>query len=217
MKTPFTADQFYDVFKQYNSSVFPAQLIILFLGVAALFLIFSEKPYKSKVTAGFIGVLWIWMGLIYHIAFFAEINKAAYLFGFIFILQGILILINSFNNRLVFSYKPESNMYFGLFFILFGLIIYPAIGFFIHTTAFPVISLGLPCPTTIFTLGFFMLANTRFPGYLLIIPSLWALVGLSAAFNFGIYQDIMILAAALTAFIYRLLQNKIVKVPIWRS
>ena len=101
--------------------------------------------------------------------------------------------------------------------ILFGLIIYPAIGFFIHTTAFPVISLGLPCPTTIFTLGFFMLANTRFPGYLLIIPSLWALVGLSAAFNFGIYQDIMILAAALTAFIYRLIQNKIVKVPIWRS
>lgn len=202
MKTPFTTDQFYQVFERYNSTVFPAQLIFLILGVAALFLILSEKSQIIKLIAGFIGILWIWMGLIYHIAFFAEINKAAYLFGLIFILQGILILINAASDRLVFSFKPERRIYFGLFFIIFGLIIYPAIGLFIHGTANPVISLGLPCPTTIFTLGFFMLTNSKFPGYLLIIPSLWAIVGLSAAINFGIYQDLMILITAFFAIYF---------------
>lgn len=208
MKTPFTTDQFYQVFERYNSTVFPAQLIFLILGVAALFLILSEKSYKSKLTAGFIGILWIWMGLIYHIAFFAEINKAAYLFGLIFILQGILILINTASNRLVFSFKPESRMYFGLFFILFGLILYPAVGLFIHGTKNPIISLGLPCPTTIFTLGFFMMANIRFPNYLLIIPTVWAIVGLSAAINFGIYQDLMILITAFFAICFLKKKNR---------
>lgn len=202
MKTPFNTDQFYQVFERYNSTIFPAQLIFLILGVAALFLILSEKSYKSKLTTGFIGILWVWSGLIYHIAFFSETNKAAYLFGLIFIIQGILILINAVNNRLVFSFKLESRMYFGLFFILFGLIIYPTIGVFIHGTTNPIISLGLPCPTTIFTLGFFMLTNTRFPRYLLIIPSLWAIVGLGAAINFGIYQDLMILITAFFAIYF---------------
>jgi hypothetical protein len=196
MKTPFTTDQFYQVFERYNSTVFPAQLIFLILGVAALFLILSEKSYKSKLTAGFIGILWIWMGLIYHIAFFTAINEAAYVFGLIFIFEGILIILNSGNNRITFSFKPTTKVYTGLFFIIFGLIVYPVIGLFIHGTSVPVISLGLPCPTTIFTFGFFMLAGSKLPKYLLIIPSLWAVVGLSAAINFGVYQDFMIFIAA---------------------
>jgi hypothetical protein len=104
--------------------------------------------------------------------------------------------MNSANNKLAFSFKPEAKVYFGVFFAIFGLIIYPVAGLFIHGTSAPVISLGLPCPTTIFTLGFFMLANSKFPKYLLIIPSLWAVIGLSAAINFGVYQDFMILIAA---------------------
>jgi hypothetical protein len=59
--------------------------------------------------------------------------------------------------------------------------------------------MGLPCPSTIFTFGLFMLTNNKFPKSLLIIPSLWAIVGLSAAINIGVFQDLMILIAAITA------------------
>lgn len=61
------------------------------------------------------------------------------------------------------------------------------------------ISLGLLCLTTILTFGFFMLTNAKFPKYLLIIPSLWAITGLCAAINFGVFQDFMILIAAIIA------------------
>jgi len=196
METPFTTEQFYQVFEQYNSTIYPAQLFLIALGIAAIFLIQSEWPAKNKIISWFIGILWIWMGLIYHIAFFTAINKAAYVFGLIFIFEGILIILNSGNNRITFSFKPTTKVYTGLFFIIFGLIVYPVIGLFIHGTSVPVISLGLPCPTTIFTFGFFMLAGSKLPKYLLIIPSLWAVVGLSAAINFGVYQDFMILIAA---------------------
>jgi hypothetical protein len=39
MKTPFTIEQFFRVFENYNSSVFPMQLIFIVFGVAAIILI----------------------------------------------------------------------------------------------------------------------------------------------------------------------------------
>ena len=68
--------------------------------------------------------------------------------------------------------------------------------------------MGLPCPSTIFSFGLFMLSSNKFPKILLIIPSLWALVGLSAAINIGVYQDVMILIAALAANIFLISRKK---------
>ena len=46
--------------------------------------------------------LWIWMGVAYHMLFFSQINKAAYLFGALFILEGILLLNYALRKRLNF-------------------------------------------------------------------------------------------------------------------
>lgn len=205
MKIPFTIEQFFNVFEKYNLSVFPAQVIILLLALAGIFLLHSEKPLRNKVIGAFLGLLWIWTGLVYHILFFTGINKAASVFGGLFILQGVLILIISFlRQRLVFTFRPDSKDYIGYFFILFGLMIYPFIGYLTGGSMVKTISLGLPCPSTIFTFGFLMLTTREFPKYLLIIPSLWAIVGLSAAINFGVYQDYMMIIAAIVADIYLL-------------
>lgn len=209
MKTPFTTEQFFEVFEKYNSSIFPLQWIILLVGIVFLLIIHSHSIFKGKIIGSFLGLLWIWMGYAYHISFFTEINKAAWVFGGVFILQGILILIHSlFTNRINFNFTPNLNGYLAYFFILFGLIIYPLISNFSEGSLERTISLGLPCPTTIMTFGFFMLTVDRFPKYLLIIPSLWAVVGLSAVFNFGVYQDIMILISALIADIFIIRRNK---------
>lgn len=88
MKTPFTTEQFFLVFEHYNLKIFPAQLIIVILGIAALLLVHSKNRYKNKLIGCYLGLLWIWTGLVYHIVFFSGINKAAYVFGGIFIIQG---------------------------------------------------------------------------------------------------------------------------------
>jgi hypothetical protein len=143
------------------------------------------------------------MGWVYHIGFFSEINEASFVFGIIFILQGILLLISTFfGKKLVFAFNPQTKDYIAYFFIVFGLLIYPVIGYFVEGSIYRTIAIGLPCPTTILTFGFFMLTIDRFPKYLLIIPSLWAIIGLSAAFNFGVYQDLMLIISAITADIF---------------
>jgi hypothetical protein len=199
MKIPFTTDQFFQVIEKYNAGIFPTQILITLLTAAAFMLIFSTKNYKNFLIGSFLGILWIWIGWVYHLSYFTAINPAAHGFGWIFIIQGILTLLETFRKRLLFDFKQNMTNYTGFFLILFGLVIYPLVSYFDGDSWRRTISMGLPCPSTILTFGFFMLTMVKFPKYLLIIPSLWSLLGVSAAMNFGVYQDFMLLIAALIA------------------
>lgn len=209
MKTPFTIDQFFTVFENYNTKIFPTQILILLLGIAALVLVHRKKGNNNPFIGVFLGLLWIWIGAVYHIAFFSEINKPAYLFGALFIFQGSLLLINAFSkSALKFKIEPGIKSIMGEFFILFGLIIYPIIGYLVEGSFSRIISLGLPCPSTIVTFGFLLLAGNKVPKYLLIIPILWSLVGLSAAINFGVLQDYMLIVSAIVSVIFLFRKNR---------
>lgn len=208
MKTPFTTEQFFAIIEKYNSSVFPVQLVLLLLGLVAVIFIHSKKTGLNRSIGGFLGLVWIWAGIAYHLSFFTEINKAAWGFGGIFILQGIFIFIELFRKKLIFSFNRTTQHYIGYFFIIFGLMIYPVISYLTERSFPDTISLGLPCPTTILTFGFFMLTSRKFSRYLLIIPTLWAVIGTGAAINFGVYQDYVMLLAAIVADIYLLGRKK---------
>lgn len=208
METPFTIEEFFTVFGNYNTSVFPMQLIFIVFGITAIILLHSKKRLSSYFITGFLGLLWLWIGIVYHINFFTSINKAAYVFGGLFIIQGILILIEMFRKKLQYTFENTTWKYIGYFLILFGLVIYPIISYILEGSFVKAISLGLPCPTTIFTFGFLMLTNNRFPKHLLIIPTIWAVIGTFAAINFGVYQDYVMLIAAILANIYLLKRKK---------
>jgi hypothetical protein len=64
---------------------------------------------------------------------------------------------------------------------------------------------GAPCPVTIFTFGLLVWGNRGFPLYLLIIPLVWAVIGSTAAWHFGVTEDygLSVTAAAATFFILR--------------
>lgn len=209
METPFTTEQFFEVFEKYNSAVFPFQLIILALGFLAVFLIPGNKNFQNSLIAGFLGFLWLWIGIFYHIAFFTSINKAAYAFGGLFIIQGIFFFIELFRKKLEFSFSGQLREYFGYFFIVFGLILYPIISYLLEASFVKTISLGLPCPTTIFTFGVLMLANNKLSKYLLIIPTIWAIIGTGAAINFDVYQDYFMILSAIIADFYLIKRKRI--------
>jgi len=201
MRTPFTPEQFFHVFEQYNTSVFPSQLIIFLLGLVCIFMLHSKLQLKHKLIGAFLALLWLWNGLAYHLAFFTQINPAAYVFAGLFVVQGALIFWETFRkNGLVFNFNFYTKDYWGYLLIWFGLLIYPIINYFTGGGEFSrIIALGLPCPSTILTFGFFMLVSKKFPRYLLIIPSLWAIIGLSAVFNFGVYPDLILFLSAIVA------------------
>jgi len=194
---PFTKEQFINVFVQYNDSVFPAQIFFVLLALAAIYFSAGKYSIKNKAVMLILSFLWLWIGVVYHLIFFAKINPGAYLFSGLFILQGIFFIISFLRGNVIFEFKKNTFSFLGMILILYALIIYPLLGYFFGHVYPASPTFGLPCPTTIFTFGILLMAAKRTPKYLLIIPGLWSLLGVSAAFQFGIYEDIGLLASAL--------------------
>ena len=142
MKTPFTVEQFLHVFKNYNLTVFPMQIIFYILAATVIYFAIKKNAISDKVINLILSFLWLWMGVVYHIIYFSVINKAAILFCSVFI-TGVLT-------------------------IAFSLIFYPVLGFFIGHVYPSSPTFGLPCPTTIFTFGLLLWLDKKIPFTILV-------------------------------------------------
>ena len=90
----------------------------------------------------------------------------------------------------------------GLLLITYALVVYPLIGRAIGHRYPAAPTCGVPCPTTIFTLGLFLLAAPALPRMLLIIPVAWAVVGLSAVLQLGMWEAWGLPVAAIAAVVF---------------
>jgi len=199
MRLPFTVEEFLGVFQSYNLAVWPVQIIAYLVGAFALYLAIKQPKYKDRIIAVVLSLMWLWNGGIYHIGFFSAINKAAFLFGALFIVQGLLFFWRGVvKNDLVFRFSGDRYSLIGGLFILYAMGVYPLLGAFAgHTWPHSPMFGVAPCPTTIFTFGLLLLTPNGIKKYLLAVPFLWAVVGLSAAVNLRIYEDFGLLVAGL--------------------
>ena len=209
MNLPFTTDQFLSVFGQYNQAVWPLQIVLNLGGFVAIVLAFRKNAWSNRVIAGILAFLWLWIGLAYHIAFFAAINRAAYAFGILTIIQGIVFLIfGVFTPHLSFRFRPDAFGITGALFILYALIIYPFLGYSLGHVYPKAPTFGLPCPTTIFTFGLLLWTDIRLPRSVLIIPVLWSIIGFMAALTLGILEDTGLLIAGIAGLVLILVRDR---------
>jgi len=209
MKLPFTPDQFLAVFERYNTAVWPMQVMLVMLAAIAISLVLIRKSYSGKAIVNILTFFWFWMGLVYHIFYFTSINQAAFIFGSLFIVQGLLFIWSGIiKNHLAFTLKAGLKETTGLLMILYALVIYPILGNFLGHAYPQSPTFGAPCPTTIFTFGILLLCYRRIPLYLVIIPVLWSFLGLSAAMKLHIYEDFGLIISGLAALILIIFHNK---------
>lgn len=207
MNLPFSPEEFFDVFERYNNAVWPAQIILNLLGVSAVLLAVKRIPASDKLISLILVVLWIWTGTAYHVSYFAAINPAAYTFAVLCFVQALLFLwFGVFKSRLRISFRADVYGLMGALLLLYALILYPllaaAFGHVFPRTP----SFGLPCPTTIFTFGVLFWADRALPKGILLLPFIWSIIGSSAAFTMGVYEDLGLLVsgvAALTLLAFR--------------
>jgi hypothetical protein len=88
---PFDVAQFFAVFARYNAAVWPTQIVLTALAVAAILLALRSRGWSDRAVGAVLGFFWIWMGAVYHWGFFRAINPAAALFGGLFVLEGIAL------------------------------------------------------------------------------------------------------------------------------
>lgn len=199
---PFTSEQFFHIFEKYNVSVFPMQIVLVFMAVLTIWLTLKPKRFSNEFVSGLLGFLWIWTGLVYHLIFFTQINPAAYVFASLFVLQGALFLYEGIaKKRLGFCFEMNSYGFIGAMIIIYALPIYPLVGY-LSGRIYPASpTFGAPCPTTIFTFGLLLWTNKNASLHLLIIPILWALIGSFAFSVFGVREDMGMLVAGILALI----------------
>jgi Family of unknown function (DUF6064) len=206
---PFSIEQFLEVFKAYNQHVFPFQILLYLMAFTAIFFALRKLNYSGKIISLILSFFWLWMGIIYHIVYFSEINKAALLFGALFIIQGMIFFIFGFlNNGLAFQFKPGIIGITGALLIFFSLIGYPLLSYF-NEHFYPYNpTFGLPCPTTIFTFGMLCWIDKKPPLFVWAIPLLWSVIGFIAALSLGFYEDIGLFAAGIIFSVLIILKPK---------
>jgi Family of unknown function (DUF6064) len=197
MTIPFTAEQFYGVFRDYNDAVWPAQFFLVALALAAVALALRRLRWSGVGVSAILGFLWAWIAVVYHLAFFTRISSPAYAFAVVsmagaavFVWQGVI------RRRLEFRWAPGWRSASGVALIVFALVVYPVWSAFVGHRYPATATFGLPCPTTIFTLGVLAFAARPYPRSPLIAPLLWCFVGAQAAFLLNVPADLGLIAAA---------------------
>lgn len=202
MILPFSRTEFLHVFAAYNSAIWPGQIVAAAAGLLAIGLLFRRPKWADRAIAGILAALWLVTGIGYHWMYFAAINPAAYLFGGLFVLEGALLAFEgTVRRRIAFRASKSIAGWIAAALIVYAVAIYPLVGLLV-THPYPQTPLfGVaPCPTTIFTLGFLILARTERPLLLAPLPLLWAVIGGSAALLLNMPEDFGLPVAAAWIF-----------------
>jgi hypothetical protein len=197
VELPFTAEQFFNVFRVYNEAVWPAQVFLGGLAVAALVIIVLQPLWSGLALSVILAFFWAWLAFAYHLAFFASIDALAYVFAavsaagaLVFVWHGVV------KRRLHFRLSRSARVAFGAALVVFALVLYPVWSVYAGHTYPAMPTFGLPCPTALFTIGLLAFLVRPYPRSTLVVPVLWCLVGAQAAFLLDVPQDLGLLVAA---------------------
>jgi hypothetical protein len=201
---PFTHEQFLEVFARYNLAVWPAQFFAYLLAAVMLGAIFlGASRWRDRLIAGGLALMWTWTGIAYHWLQFTSINDAAWAFGALFVLQGLLFAHAAAAGKLQFGTGvPGIRRTLGWALAGYATILYPAAGVAFGPGYPEMPMFGItPCPVTLFTFGILLLGTGSVSRWLLVIPVAWSLVGGSAAWMLNVPQDWLLLAGGATVLL----------------
>jgi hypothetical protein len=182
------------VFGAYNTALWPALAALWVVTVGLVVNWMRKGRMDGRGVFVLLAVRWAWSGIVYHWFFFRSINQAATLFGAVFVLQAVLFGWLAAASRGVFTLQGwRLRSILGTALVVYGLV-YPFVGI-VFGLQYPRLPLfAVPCPTTLVTAGL-LLTAVGVPRWVNIVPVLWSVLGISAAFALGIWADIALVVS----------------------
>jgi uncharacterized protein DUF6064 len=186
---PFSRDAFLDVFAIYNTRFWPVALLLWLASGAAVVLLVAGRADRRRLLA-LLAVLWAWGGVAYHALLFSRINPAAPMFAAAFLAEAVALAWYARRNTVGFAVGSRRwSGIAGWVLIAYGLLYPLLVASGEH--AYPRMpTFGVPCPTTILTIGLLLLVDGPIPLPLAVVPALWSVVAGSAAFTLGMPVDL---------------------------
>ena len=203
---PFSRADFFAVFVQYNTALWPAQVFAYAAVFLCLFLLLRRGRMSDPGILVVLAAMWAINGIGYHGLFFSAINPAAFLFAAFFVAEAVLFAVFAGRGTEVdFALRRDGRTAAGLLLIIFAILVYPLWGMAAghRYPAMPMIGIA-PCPTTIFTIGILLLGRWAVVRWLLVIPLAWSAIGGSAAIMLGVPQDFGLFAAGMIVGVFAL-------------
>jgi hypothetical protein len=185
------------------------QIIAYGLGSLAVGLAFTHSRARDRFICATLAVFWLWIGVVYHLRHFSVINPAAFGFGALFILQGVLLAWGAVKKAVVFAPQKTLAGACGALLVLYAMVVYPLLGSALGHGYPQAPMFGVtPCPTIIFTFGLLLWARPPVWAGIFVIPLMWSLIGFSAALLLNVREDFGLLTAgALTPLVLRSRHN----------
>ncbi len=180
---PFGPEVYFRLFVRQNEAVWPAHIVVILLGVAAIALAWRGR---GRSVGLILGACWAFVGYTFHLELYANLNWAAEHFGWAFIAQGALLAGAGLLGRLDRASDSDADSdtkqaldragWLGLGLAVFALAIFPLLGPLLGREWTGVEIFGVaPDPTIIATFG--LLLTARRPQWLLLlVPLLWCVV-----------------------------------------
>lgn len=203
---PFDRANFFAVFVQYNTALWPTQVFAYAAIFLCLFLLLRRSRMSDPGILVVLAAMWAVNGIGYHGLFFSAINPAALLFAAFFVAEAVLFAAFAGRGTEVdFAMRRDGRTIAGLLLIIFAVLAYPLWGMAAghRYPAMPMIGIA-PCPTTIFTIGILLTGRWAVVRWLLVIPLVWSAIGGTAAFMLGVPQDYGLFAAGAVAIVFAL-------------
>jgi hypothetical protein len=186
----FSLEEFLVVLESYNLDIWPLQIIAYVLILLVLFISLKPTKYSAKIVSSILSLFWLFTGIVFCFIYWAPTHIFGYIFGICCTAQGLLFLYSLIRSDIIIDPQDKSYKLIGILFVLYAIIGYQVLGYYLGHIYPKFFAVGLvPCPTTIFTFGLFLMMNTKIPIKYVAIPFVISLGGFLAAYN-GIYEDI---------------------------
>ena len=195
---PYTRFDFLEMIGRYNVAVWPMQVVLLVLAGAVVACIAFRGRWSGPVIAGVLAFLWGWQGIVYFLLFYFDLNMLALGFGLVSVLLLVVAVIG-LRRQLLFGEVMLWRAIVGSLLVGLALAIYPVLSYQAGNPYPYMPTLGLPGPTTLFTVGVLAFMERPYPRSVLLAPLFWSLAGSFEAIQMGLPQNLTLLAAAAVA------------------
>lgn len=178
----FSLQAYFGVFELLNTTLWPAHLVILAVGLAIGVFMLRGGPANSRIVWSVLGLLWIWTGWSFLFVEYSAINWAAAYVAPAFWLQGLLFGLFAVASRSPdIRYARTAASRTAIVLYVFAVIGYPAVNLALGRPLGSVEFLGISAdPGVAATLAILVLSRGRFIWLAWIVPLLWcALTGLT--------------------------------------